>query len=184
MDCCPETTCFYEQSPETVVRSAGSPAAGTGIRSGPQLRAEGAGAEEGSHLEKGALRWGRNMASPRVETLGTWRYGRWKTRDLQAMRLDRPCSRASRSALLLIRLWRRCVELVFRRQVSAEVFPAVLERQVCVAGQDWTPETSQTRETHFTAATPGGRRAQHPRCSIENTTFHYIYNYLLISNVS
>lgn len=72
---------------EPVVRSVGSPAAGTAIRSGRQLREEGAGAEEGSHPEKGVLRWGRNMASPREETLGTWRYGRWKTRDLQAMHL-------------------------------------------------------------------------------------------------
>lgn len=71
------------------MRSAGSLAGGRWIRSGPQLRAEGAEAEEGSHPEKGALQWGRNTASPRVETLGTWRYGQWKTRDLQAMRLCR-----------------------------------------------------------------------------------------------
>ncbi len=49
---------------EPVARSAGSPAAGTAIRSGPQMWVEGAGAEEGGHPEKGALRWGRNMVSP------------------------------------------------------------------------------------------------------------------------
>ncbi len=44
---------------EPVARSAGSPAAGTAIRSGPQMWVEGAGAEEGSHPEKGCPPMGK-----------------------------------------------------------------------------------------------------------------------------
>lgn len=56
-------------------------------RSGPQLMVEEARVEGESHPERGVLRWGRNKASPRAETPGTWRYVRWTTRDLQATRL-------------------------------------------------------------------------------------------------
>lgn len=82
VDCCPETMYFFEQSPETAV----SPAVGRGIRSGLQLKVEEAAVEEESHPGRAALHWGTNTASPLAETRGTWRYGRWKTPDLQAMR--------------------------------------------------------------------------------------------------
>lgn len=56
-------------------------------RSGPQLMVEEAGVEGESHPERGVLLLGKSTGSPQAKTPDTWRYVRWKTRDLRATRL-------------------------------------------------------------------------------------------------